>query len=316
MKVAVFGTGAIGGYIGGSLGLDGHEVYFIARGPHLEAIQAHGLTLRDVVKDAVVQERIVHAPATNDPTTIGPVDLVIFGVKAFDTEEAGSQCAPLMGPDTALLTIQNGLDAPAQLATRYGAERIIAGSTGYTATIIAPGIINRFPPSNNIGFAELAGTPRARTRAIADALTHAGAVASVHDDARVVLYTKFLFLASIATVTAASRGAYGEVFTHPPTRALYSALVDEIASIAAAEGVVLTPELIEGRKGASSSLSGTRIKSSLQRDFEKGRRTELDDLPGAVVRRGQQYGVPTPRFETLYAILSLAREYGYRYDGS
>jgi len=316
MKVAVFGTGAIGGYIGGLLGLDGHELHLIARGAHLKAIQARGLTLRDVVKDEIVQERVIHAPATDDPATIGPVDLVLFGVKAFDTVEAGAQCAPLMGPDTALLTIQNGLDAPEQLAAIYGAERILAGSTGYTATVTAPGVIARFPPSKNIPFAEMSGTPRPRTQAIADALTHSGSEGIAHENAQVVLYTKFLFLASIAAITASSRGTYGEVFTHPPTRALYNALVDEIAAVATAEGVPLTPEIIAGRKEVNVSLGGTQFKSSLQRDFEKGRRTELDVLLGTVVRRGRQHGVPTPRFETLYALLSLAREFGYRYNGN
>ncbi len=315
VKVAVFGTGAIGGYIGGLLALDGHEVHLIARGAHLDAIRERGLTLREVTDGETTEERIVRAPATNDPAEIGPTDLVLFGVKAFDTDEAGAACAPLVGPDTAVLTIQNGLDAPYRLAARYGAGRVLAGSTGYTATITAPGIIARFPPTNNLEFAELHGPPTERTRRVADALTRSGTAAVPQADAKRVLYAKFLFLGPTAALTAASRATYGEVFSHLETCALYDALVDEVAAVGRAEGTDLPPEMIAARKAFVRRLSSTDFKSSLQRDFERGRRTELDDLLGAVVARGKRYGVGTPHFDTLHALLSLARARGYRYSG-
>jgi 2-dehydropantoate 2-reductase len=313
MKIAVFGTGAIGGYIGGRLARAGNEVAFIARGAHLDAIRARGLTLREVTNETIHEEFVVHAPATDRPADIGPVDFVLVGVKAYDTDAAGAQAGPLMSDNAAIVTIQNGLDAPERLASRYGAERVIAGTTTYTATIVAPGIIHRFPHANHVAVAEFTRTATPRLRAFVDALTDAGVRGTLSEDPMGILWDKFLWIGPIAGITAVARSTYGELFTHPPTHALYLACIDELVALAAAEGTPIAPDVIARRKGAMMNNTVV-IKSSLQRDFEKGRpQTEIEELLGTVVRRGARAGVPVPHFETLYATLSLAPGIGYHY---
>lgn len=313
MKIAVFGTGAIGGYIGGRLARAGHEVAFIARGPHLDAIRADGLTLREVTNDDILDEFVVRAPATDTPADIGPVDFVLLGVKAYDTENAAAQAAPLMGDDSAIVTIQNGLDAPERLANRYGAERVISGTTTYTATIVAPGIIHRFPPADQVAVSESTGAATPRLRAFVDALNGAGVQGILSEDPMGILWDKFLWIGPVAAITAVSRATYGDIFNHPPTHALYLACIDELVAIAAAEGTSIDPDVVAKRKAAMMTTKVV-IKSSLQRDFEKGRpQTEVEELLGTVVRRGARAGVPVPHFETLYATLSLAPKIGYHY---
>lgn len=312
VKIAVFGTGAIGGYIGGRLARAGHEVAFIARGAHLDAIREHGLTLREVRQGELLDEFVVRAPATDDPAAIGPVDIVLFGVKAFDTDVAGAQAAPLLGESGAIATIQNGLDAPARLAARYGAARVIAGSTTYTATITAPGHISRFPPADQVMLAEWGDVDTARAHRFADALNASGTRATVSDDPHAILWAKFLWIGPVAAITAAGRATYGDIFNHPPTHALYLACIDELVALAAAEGHPIAPDVIARRKAAMMPADSD-IKSSLQRDFEKGRQTEIEELVGTVVRRAAAAGVPVPFFTALYAVLSLAPKIGYHY---
>ncbi len=313
MKIAVFGTGAIGGYIGGTLARAGHEVAFIARGAHLDAIRADGLTLREVTNDDILDEFVVRAPATDTPADIGPVDFVLLGVKAYDADNAATQAAPLMSETSAIVTIQNGLDAPERLGNRYGAERVISGTTTYTATIVAPGIIHRFPPADQVAVAESIGAATPRLRSFVDALNGAGVRGVLSEDPMGILWDKFLWIGPIAAITAVSRATYGDIFNHPPTRALYLACIDELVAIAAAEGTPVAFDIIAKRKGAMMTTKVV-IKSSLQRDFEKGRpQTEVEELLGTVVRRGARAGVPVPHFETLYASLSLAPKIGYHY---
>lgn len=312
MKVAVFGTGAIGGYIGGRLARAGHQVAFIARGAHLAAIRTHGLTVREVHNGEIRDAFVVRAPATDDPATIGPVDVVLLGVKAFDTDTAGAQTTPLLGPQTALVTIQNGLDAPARLATLHGPDRIVAGTTSYTATVIEPGVIHRFPPADDVALAPWHGPASAPLVAFADALGQSGVHVTLGDDPRAILWDKFLWIGPVAAITAVARATYGDIFNHEPTRALYVACINELVTLAAAEGVHLDPAAITRRK-ETFLAPDTDFKSSLQRDFEKGRRTEIEELLGSVVRRGIQHAIPTPHFATLYATLSLAPKIGYHY---
>jgi 2-dehydropantoate 2-reductase len=313
MRIAVFGTGAIGGYIGGRLARAGHDVSFIARGAHLDAIRANGLTLREVTNEDILDEFVVRAPATDTPAEIGPVDFVLLGVKAYDTDSAAAQAEPLMGDSSAIVTIQNGLDAPERLALRYGGARVISGTTTYTATITAPGIIHRFPPARHVAVAESIGPATPRLRAFVDALNGADVQGELSEDPMGILWDKFLWIGPIAAITAVARATYGDLFTHPPTHALYLACIDELVAIAAAEGTPIAAEIIDKRKSAMMTTKGV-IKSSLQRDFEKGRpQTEIEELLGTVVRRGARAGVPVPHFETLYAVLSLAPKIGYHY---
>ena len=313
MKIAVFGTGAIGGYIGDRLARAGHEVAFIARGAHLDAIRANGLTLREVTNDDILDEFVIHALSTDNAADIGPVDFVLFGVKAYDTDNAATQAAPLMGDNSAIVTIQNGLDAPERLGNRYGAARVISGTTSYTATIVAPGIVHRFPPADQVTVSESTGAATPRLRAFVDALNGAGVQGILSEDPMGILWDKFLWIGPVAAITAVSRATYGDIFNHPPTHALYLACIDELIAVATAEGTPVGPDVIAKRKNAMMTTNVV-IKSSLQRDFEKGRpQTEIEELLGTVVRRGARAGIPVPHFETLYATLSLAPKIGYHY---
>jgi len=313
MKIAVFGTGAIGGYIGGRLARVGHELAFIARGAHLDAIRANGLTLREVTNDDILDEFVIHALATDNAADIGPVDFVLFGVKAYDTDNAATQAAPLMGDNSAIVTIQNGLDAPERLGNRYGAARVISGTTSYTATVVAPGIVHRFPPADQVTVSESTGAATPRLRAFVDALNGAGVQGILSEDPMGILWDKFLWIGPVAAITAVSRATYGDIFNHPPTHALYLACIDELIAVATAEGTPVGPDVIAKRKNAMMTTNVV-IKSSLQRDFEKGRpQTEIEELLGTVVRRGARAGIPVPHFETLYATLSLAPKIGYHY---
>ncbi|MEI7555243.1 2-dehydropantoate 2-reductase [Candidatus Chlorohelix sp.] len=315
MRFAIFGTGAVGGYVGGLLALNNHKVSFIARGAHLEAIREKGLTLR-YINQGEVKSDVLKVFATNDPEEVGEVDYIIFGVKAYDTIEAGNKLQPLMGHETAIITIQNGLDAPHQLSILYGDDSVVAGAVRVEATLGEPGVVIKYGPardSSAFEVAELSEVRTTRMEKFVELLNAAHIKASLSADPHTVLWTKFLALAPTAALTAAARAHGGEVFGFDLTKQLYATLVAEAAAVAHAEGVHFAPEMIERAKHPLFPLD-TAFKSSLQRDFEKGHRTEVDSLLGALVKRAHKYNVPVPHFETLYALLSLSAKVGYRYS--
>ncbi len=316
MKVAIFGTGAVGGYFGGLLALAGHEVSFIARGAHLEAILQHGLILRYIQGDQQSEE-IVKAPATNNPAEIGQVDYVLFGVKAYETEQAGRQLQPLIGENTAIITIQNGLDSPNQLAALYGKDKIMTGAARIEITLGEPGVVVKYGPPRggcNLNLAEMSGERSERLEKLVEAFKAVEVSTSLSTDPLRLLWTKYLVLAPTAGLLSVARAHGGEVFNHEPTKLLYPKLVEEAVNVARAEGIEFDPEILERSKHPLFPAD-TAFKSSLQRDFEKGKSTEVEELIGAMVRRSAQYGVETPRFDTIYALLSLAAKVGYRYNG-
>ncbi len=314
IKVAIFGTGAVGGYMGGLLALSGHQVTFIARGVHLQAIQQKGLLLRYINNDEITSE-IVKATATDSPAEVGPVDYILYGVKAFDTDATGQQLQPLVGASTAIITTQNGVDSPSQLAILYGPDKVMAGAVRVEATLGEPGTVVKYgAPRGGCAFevAELSGVRTTRLSKLVDVCQAAGINTTLSTDPRRLLWSKFLALAPTAALTAATRAHGGEVFGYEPTKEIYAHLVEEVATIAKAEGVEFSPEAVEKAKHPLFPLQ-TAFKSSLQRDFEKGNRTEVEELLGAVVKRGRKYNIPTPYFDTLYALLGLAAKVGYRY---
>jgi 2-dehydropantoate 2-reductase len=314
MKFAIFGTGAVGGYIGGLLVQSGHSVSFIARGAHLQAIREKGLILR-YIEQGQTTNQTLRVSVTDDPEEVGEVDYIFFGVKAFDTEKAGYQLQPMVGLYTAIITTQNGVDSPDQLSMIYGVDRIMAGAVRVEATLGEPGVIVKYgQPRGGSSFevAELSGERTTRLGKLVDVLNQAGVKATLSTSPLHVIWSKFLVLAPTAALTAASRAHGGEVFSHEPAKNLYAALVEEMAAVARAEGVEFSPEAVERAKHPLFPLD-TAFKSSLQRDFEKGLHTETEELLGAVVRRGSKYNIPTPHFNTLYALLSLSEKVGYRY---
>jgi len=307
MRALVMGAGAIGGYYGGLLAQRGHDVAFVARGAHLAAMQERGLEIRS--GEGTIALRPVRAVAA--PAEAGAdFDLALFAVKTYDTEEAAAALRPAVGPRTAVLTLQNGVDSAGQLSAALGAEHVLAGATYVAATLVEPGVISHTTPFRRITFGELSGAITPRAEAIADALRDAGVEVTVSADPRTAVWSKFVMLAPHASITSASQTPVGPIRETPEGLALYRQLVAEAVAVGRAEGVALAPDAEAAAMDAIISFPpGT--KTSLQVDFERQNRVELEQLTGAVVRRGRQAGVPTPGFDPLYAVLKArALSYG------
>ncbi|HUM16817.1 MAG TPA: 2-dehydropantoate 2-reductase [Candidatus Nitrosotalea sp.] len=303
MRIAVLGAGGIGGYYGGRLAKAGHDVVLLARGAHLEALQRRGLTLR-----TPEGELTLPIAATADGRGLAPVDLVLFCVKAFDTEAGARTIAPLVGSDTTVLTVQNGLDRAGALAAALGGGAgAVLGAAVYAALQLAgPGIVARTGAEARITFGERGGAPSRRTERLAAALREAGLPHEVSPDIDRVLWEKFLFITGIGAVTALARAGIGALRESAEGRALLAASCGEIVAVAQAEGAPLRPEAAAAALAQSSTLPGP-WRSSLARDLEEGRPLEVEALSGAVVARGRRAGVPTPVHQTIAACLSLGR---------
>lgn len=303
LKVAVMGAGAVGGYFGGRLALAGHEVHFVARGEHLRALQAEGLRVRSARGDFHVR---VHA--TGDPREVGPVDLLLFTVKTYDLEAAAEAARPMVGPQTLVLPLQNGVDAPDYLAEVYGVDRVLGGSCKIEVTVAAPGVIEHPSPLASIAFGELSGGLSPRVERLREVFQAAGgAEVEASPDIRRVLWEKLIFLATLSAFTTATGLPIGPVREHPPTRELLARMLGEVTAVARAEGIALPDDHPDRVLAFILGLPGT-MKSSMQRDRERGRRLEVEAIQGAVVRRARRHGIPVPVTETLYAILSLWRD--------
>ncbi len=289
MKVAVFGAGGVGGTFGARLAERGHEVHFIARGRHLAAMREQGLR----VEGARGALHLNPVRATDDPATIGPVDLVLFCVKLWDTEDAAPRCAPMLGTDTAVLTLQNGVDAPEVLARTLGAGHVMAGAAGIFATIAAPGLIAQPASVQAIAFGELGGSDSARGRTIERALSEAGVETRFTRETDVELWKKFVYLTGLSGMTCFTRGPIGPIREDPALLAMLRGAIGEAIAVGRAKGVRLAPDALEERLGVAMRLAPT-MKASMLYDLERGNRLELPWLSGAVVRMGREAGVPTP----------------------
>lgn len=298
MRIAILGTGGVGGYYGGLLAQAGHDVAFIARGKHLEAIQEHGLRVESVHGDF----EVCPALATDDPTQIGPVDLVLVAVKSYDLEAAAKVARPLVGPATALLPLLNGLDAAERLAKAFSPAHVLVGLTHISSSIIAPGVIHQISTVRRITFGERDGSITPRAERIRDALNSSGAEVVLTSEAEVALWEKFLFIASISGVCCLARQPIGPVMDTPESRQLYVDALREVATVGQARDVALSPDIVERTLRMTETFPpGT--KPSLLVDLEAGRRLELEAMSGAVVRLGHIAGVPTPVHRVIYGAL-------------
>jgi 2-dehydropantoate 2-reductase len=303
MRIAVVGSGAVGGYYGARLARAGHQVTFVARRAHLRAIQERGLLVWSPLGDFIAR-----GPATDDPARVGPVDLVLFAVKSYDNESALPRLLPLCAPHTVVLTLQNGVDSADQVAAVVGPDRVLAGATYIATAVAAPGLIEQTGTHRRIVFGEVfrrEAQPSARVQALAEAFRGADIQAEPVADARVPLWDKFVYLAAFSAFSGASRQPAGPIWDDPITRAGFLAAVDEVAAVARAEGVPLADDprqrIIDYMSGIPKSM-----RASLLIDLHQGKRIELEALQGAVVRRGAALGVPTPIMSTLYAVLRAA----------
>ncbi len=297
MRIAVMGSGGVGGYFGGRLAQAGQDVTFIARGEHLRAMRERGLEVRSAAGDFHVRARV-----TDDPGSLGPVDLVLFAVKSYDTESAGRQCRPLVGSGGVLLCLQNGVDNEDRLADLLGREAVLAGVVHILSTISAPGVVAQTAGPRTIRLGELDGRATPRVARILATLTAAGIDGRPSPDILLDLWEKFLFIAAQGGVTALTRLPIGEILGCPETAALYRGVMEEVAAVGRARGVALPPDAVDRTLAFARSLH-PGMRSSLAHDLEHGRRLEIEALPGTVARYGRLAGVPTPLNEAIYAAL-------------
>jgi 2-dehydropantoate 2-reductase len=298
MKVAVFGSGGVGGYFGGRLAASGTDVTFLARGAHLAAMQQDGLHIASPLGD-------VHLPAvqaTDRPQAIGPVDVVLFTMKLYDVEASAATLAPLIGPETVVITLQNGVDAMDMVAKHVGDRHVAGGAAYIVAVIDKPGHI-RHTTAQQLVFGERDGRRSDRLVAFEEAGTRAGFQAKAETDVQSVLWTKFVRLATWSGMTTATRSPMGVVRDTPATYDMMIAAIEEVIAVGKARGVTFPPDLMEGTLKLIRNFPAAS-KSSMLEDFERGRRLELPWLSGAVVRIGKEVGVPTPIHQFITTILT------------
>ncbi len=303
MRFAVLGSGAVGGYYGSQLVRAGHEVIFIARGAHLQAIRERGLKIRR----PQLGDFTVHARAEADTAKVGPVDVIIVAVKTYDNGTALPLIAPLLGAGTSVLTLQNGVDSVDEVAAIAGRDAVLGGTTYIATALAAPGVIEQTGTHRRIVFGEVFGPlPRMteRVRRINDALAGADIQAEAVEDGRVPIWEKFIFLVPLAGFTGASRLPIGPVWADPFIRSRFLANCLEIERVARAEGVDVSPDTTGRITRYIEGIPGT-MRSSLLIDLSQGKRIEVEALQGSVVRRAARAGVAVPITETLYAVLKL-----------
>jgi 2-dehydropantoate 2-reductase len=302
MRIAVMAAGAVGGYFGARLAAAGHDVTFIARGAHLEAILTSGLKIESVLGDLHLQ----NANATCDPASVGPVDIVLFAVKLWDTEIAAEAARPLVGPATRVVTLQNGVDSVERITPIFGAENVVGGTAHIATVAPAPGLIRHTSPFARIRCGRIDGGPDAQLSRFAEAAQKAAIEITVSNSIELDLWKKFVFLVALSGATAATRQPLGPIRADSDTRSFFIDLMREVVAVGRAKDVALTSEFIEEQiKFAEAAPYG--FKASMLHDLEAGRRLELDWLSGKVVALGRELGVPTPANEAVYKVLKLHR---------
>jgi 2-dehydropantoate 2-reductase len=301
MKIAIMGAGGVGGYYGGLLAQSGQEVIFIARGAHLEALRRHGLQVKSVHGDFTV------APvnATDKPGEVGPVDFILFATKTYHTDSAAHALKPMVGQDTVVMSLQNGIDAAPRLGAYLGMEHLIGGATWLSAALEAPGVIGQYSQFRRIVLGELDGADTPRLRQIAATLAAAGITVEVTADISKVLWTKFVFISAISAMGNLTRVSCGEYRQVPEARAVLTEAIGEVAALAAAQGVELDPNLVAQTLEFIDN-SPPEMRPSMQRDMEAGRPSELESMIGVVPRLGRQHRLPTPVMRLAYAMLKPA----------
>ncbi len=296
------GSGGIGGYFGGLLSRAGDEVTFIARGAHLDAIQRNGLQVQSVAGDFHV-----HPKATHDPEIVGPVDLVLFCVKAYDTEAAGRQIRPMVGRGTAVLCLLNGVDNEERLEEILGRGHVLGGVVHILSTISAPGVIHQTAGPRTLRFGEMHGWVTPRAERILRVLTDAGILADLSTQIRVDLWEKFLFICAQGGVTALGRLTIGEILACAETAEFYRGVMEEVAVVGRAKGVPLPADAADRALVFARGLQ-PHMRSSLAHDLSQGNRLEVETLAGSVVRYGREVGVATPLNSAIYACLKPYHE--------
>ena len=307
MRVAVIGSGGVGGFVGGMLARAGHDVAFLARGEHLRALRERGLRVRSTGGDFDVPS----VRATDRVEDLGPADLFLFTVKSYDTVAVAESLRPLMTPAATVLTLQNGIDNHESIDRALGSGTALPGTIRIETTIAEPGVIAHMSKGYLIRFGEIGGGERGaggarseRVERLHTAFEDAGLNTRVPDDMRAELWDKFLFIVPFAGLTTLARAPIGEILAVPELARVLEALYAEAATVARAIGVNLGDDPA-GRTMANVRKLHPGFESSMQRDLERGKPLEVDALVGALARLGREHGIPTPVTDTVYGVLTL-----------
>jgi len=298
MKIMVMGSGGMGAYYGGLLAQQGNDVTFIARGAHLRAMRTSGLQVKSIFGDFT----IAPAKATDNPAEVGPVDLILFCVKTYNTDEAVEGIRPAIRPQTAVLSLQNGVDAVERIGKAIGLEHVLGGATWISSAVEAPGEIKQVSQFRRIVFGELDGTRSERIQSIYEVFHKTGITVEVTENILKIIWTKFVFISSASSFGSLTRLPMGDYRLVSETRALITGLMREVEALAHANGVALDADVVQ-KSLEFMDNAAPHIKASMQLDVEGGRRTELDSMVGVIGRKGRELGVPTPIADFIIASL-------------
>ncbi len=298
MRIAVMGAGGVGGYFGARLAASGEDVWFIARGAHLEAMRSRGLRVLSGNGDVVIHP----AQATDKPAEVGQADVVMVAVKLWSTEQALADAAPLVGPETAVVSFQNGVIAADLIERQFGRRHTLGGVSNIGAVIEAPGTIRHTGTMAILSFAELDGTRSARVEALRGACERAKIDVRVPADINKAIWEKFVSLVALSSMTCLTRLPVGPIREDPDTRALMCRLMDEAVAVGRAKGVALDADTVDQRVGWIDKLPRHMVASMLG-DLERGNRLELPWLAGDVAKMGKVLGIPTPACEFVCTAL-------------
>lgn len=307
MHIVIFGTGGVGGYFGGRLAQAGEKVTFIARGEHLQAIQAHGLEVKSIKGDFTIQP----ATATDDTTQLHDVDVVLTCVKMWQLPNAAKAIIPMLERDTTVIPLENGVEAPSQLAEILGREHIMGGLCQIASRITSPGVIEHTGLEPYIAFGELDNHPSARAQRLLITFQHAGVTAEIPPDITIAMWNKFLFISAVSGIGSVTRVPFGIFRSTEGTRRMLQEALEECYAIAVAQGIRLPAERVNNTLAFIDSLPpGTT--ASMQRDIIAGHPSELEAQNGALVRMGLKLKIPTPVHTFIYNSLlpqeNLARK--------
>lgn len=297
MRIAVVGAGGVGGYFGGRLAAAGADVHFLARGAHLAAMRERGLRIESPKGNA----HVARVSATDDPSSIGPCDVVLFTVKLYDVETALASLPPLVGPETVVIPFQNGVDSVGLVSRAIGAARTAGGTTYVTAVIAEPGVI-RHTVMDSLIFGELDGSRSPRLERFLEACRPAVFHATLSDSIVIDIWTKFVRLSVFSGMTSVTRCSIGPIVRDPDLFAMLKDAVREAETVARAKGIAVPVSMVEDVERAYAQMA-PEAKSSMLHDLERGRRLELPWLSGAVVRLGEEVGVPTPIHRFMATVL-------------
>jgi 2-dehydropantoate 2-reductase len=302
MRVAIMAAGAVGGYFGARIAAAGHDVTFIARGAHLDAIRRHGLKIESTRGDLHLKD----VDVTDDPRQVGPVDVVLFAVKLWDTETAGEQTRPLVGADTRVITLQNGVDSVERLAPILGDRATIGGATYVVAKVASPGVIRHTGTTAEVHCGRLDRRPDAVLVDYVEQIKNANVDITLTDHMLLDIWKKFVLLSGTSGMTASTRQPLGVIRDDEDMRAFFYKLMHETMAVGRAAGVEF-PHDFPAELDRSVAAFPPTMKASMANDLDIGNRLELDWLAGKVVALGRKLGIPTPGHEAVYAILKPYR---------